>query len=51
MDWACSMHGGKKGNAYGVLIGKLEGKQPLGIRRQRCEDNINVDFKEIWYES
>jgi hypothetical protein len=33
------MHGEKK-NTYIVLVGKLEGKRPLGNRRCRCENDI-----------
>jgi hypothetical protein len=34
-----SMHG-KKMNAYRILVGKPEGKRPLGRPRRRWEDNI-----------
>jgi hypothetical protein len=27
-----------------VLVGKLEGKRPLGIPRHSWEDNINMDL-------
>jgi hypothetical protein len=30
-------------NAYKVLVGKLEGKRPLGRHRRRWEDNIGMD--------
>jgi hypothetical protein len=33
--------------AYTVLVGKSECKRPLGRRRLRCEDNINVDLQEV----
>jgi len=33
--------------AYRVLMGKREGKRPLGRPRRRWEDNIKVDLKEI----
>ena len=29
-----------------VLMGKLEGKGPLGRPRRRCEDNIKIDLQE-----
>jgi hypothetical protein len=32
--------------AYKVLVGKPEGKKPLGKRRRRCQDNIKMDLKE-----
>jgi hypothetical protein len=31
---------GEKSNAYRILVGKPEGKRPLGRPRRRCEDNI-----------
>ena len=36
---ACSTHGERR-DAYRVLVGKPEGKRPLGRRRSRWEDNI-----------
>ena len=30
-----------------VLVGKPEGKRPLGIHRRRWEDNIKMDFQEL----
>jgi hypothetical protein len=30
-----------------VLVGKLEGKRPLGRPRRRWEDNIKVDVQEV----
>jgi hypothetical protein len=33
--------------AYRVLVGKHEGKRPLGRTSLRWEDNIKIDFKEI----
>jgi hypothetical protein len=32
---------------YRVLVGRPEGKRPLGRRRRRWEDNIKTDFREI----
>jgi hypothetical protein len=37
----------KKRNAYRVLVGKPEGKRPLGTPRHRWVDNIKMDLKEI----
>ena len=34
-------------NAYRVLVGKREGKRPLGKSRHRCEDNIKMDLREV----
>jgi hypothetical protein len=33
--------------AYRVLVGKPEGKRPLGRPRRRWEDNINMDLQEV----
>ena len=30
-----------------VLVGKLEGKRPLGRFRRRWEDNIKMDLQEV----
>jgi hypothetical protein len=30
-----------------VLVGKLEGKRPLGRPRHRWEDNIKIDLQEV----
>jgi len=32
---------------YMVLVGKPEGKRPLGRPRRRWEDNITMDFQEM----
>jgi hypothetical protein len=32
---------------YRVLVGKPEGKRPLGRPRRRWEDGIGMDLKEI----
>jgi hypothetical protein len=38
---------GVKRNAFGILVGKPEGKRPLGRPRCRGVDNIKVDLREI----
>ena len=38
-------------NAYRVLVGRPEGKRPLGWPRRRWEDNIKMDFKEGCYDT
>jgi transposase len=45
MGGACSTNGGKR-NAYRILVGKPEGKRPLGRPRRTREDNIRMDFRE-----
>jgi hypothetical protein len=32
---------------YRVVVGRPEGKRPLGRLRHRWEDNINLDLREI----
>ena len=34
--------------AYRVLVGKPEGKRPLGRPRRRWVDNIGMDLQEVW---
>ena len=34
-------------NVYRALVGKPEGKRPLGRPRSRWEDNITMDLKEV----
>jgi hypothetical protein len=38
---------GDKRNAYRMLVGKPEGKRPLGRERRRWVDNIKIDLREI----
>jgi hypothetical protein len=33
-------------NAYRIMVGKPEGKRPLGRPRCRWEDNINIDLRQ-----
>jgi hypothetical protein len=41
---------GDKRNAYRILVGKPEGKRPLGRPRRRWVNNIKRDLREIgWY--
>ena len=32
---------------YGVLVGKPEGKRPIGRPRHRWEDNIKMDLQKV----
>jgi hypothetical protein len=42
------MHGGGEGGGvYRVLVGRPEGKRPLGRSRHRWDDNIKLDLREI----
>jgi hypothetical protein len=38
---------GKKRGLYRVLVGKPEGKRPLGRRCLRRKDNIKMDLQEV----
>jgi hypothetical protein len=40
----------KKRNAYRILVGKPEGKRPLGRPRRRWVDNIKIDLGEIGWD-
>jgi hypothetical protein len=41
---------GKKKNAYRLLVGKPEGKRPLGRRKRRLVDNIRMDLVEVEWD-
>ena len=38
---------GERGDADRVLVGKPEGKRPLGIPSGRWEDNIKMNLQEV----
>jgi hypothetical protein len=46
MGWTCGTHGEGRG-AYRVLVGRTEGKRPLGRPRRRWEENFKMDLGEI----
>jgi hypothetical protein len=46
MGGACSSDAEERG-VYRILVGKPEGKRPLGIPRCRWEDNIRADLQEV----
>jgi len=46
MGGACIVCGGEERRMQG-LVGKPEGKRPLGRPRHRCEDNITMDLQEV----
>jgi hypothetical protein len=41
---------GETRNAYRVLVGKPEGKRPLGTPRRRWGGNIRMDLREIGWD-
>ena len=45
MGGACGTYGGR--DVPKVLVGKPEGKRPLGTARRRWEDNIKMDLREV----
>jgi hypothetical protein len=40
---------GEGKDVYRVLVGKPEGKGPLGRPRRRWEDNVRMDLQEVGY--
>ena len=48
MRWAGHVaHMGEERGAYRILVGKPEGKRPLGRPRCRRVDNIRMDLQEV----
>jgi hypothetical protein len=48
MRWASHVaRMGEKRSAYRLLVGKPEGKRPLGRPRRRWVDNITMDLGEV----
>jgi hypothetical protein len=42
---------GEMRNVYNILVGKLEGKRPVGRPKRTWEDNIRMDVRELgWWE-
>jgi hypothetical protein len=41
---------GENRNAYKILVGRPEGKRPLGRARHRWVDNIKIDHREIGWD-
>jgi hypothetical protein len=37
----------EESKVYRVLVGRPEGKSPLGRPRRRCEDGIRMDIRDI----
>jgi hypothetical protein len=51
MRWAGHVERmGEKRNAYTILVGKPEGKKPLGRPRRRWMDSIKMDLREIGWD-
>jgi hypothetical protein len=48
MRWAGhAAHTGERRGVYRVLVGKPEGKRPLGRRRRIREDNIKTELQKV----
>jgi hypothetical protein len=45
----CRTNGAKR-NEYRILVGKPEGKRPLGRKRRRWVDNIKINLREIGWD-
>ena len=43
----CCIFMGKGRGVHRVLVGKPEGKRPMGRPRRRWEDNIKMDLQEV----
>jgi hypothetical protein len=50
MSRECNTNGEKR-NAYRLIVGKAEGKRPLGRPRRRWLNNIRMDLREIGWGS
>jgi hypothetical protein len=46
MRWAGHVAPTGKNNAYKLLVGKPEGKKPLGRPRRRWVDNVKMDLEK-----
>jgi hypothetical protein len=49
MGRECSTNGEKR-NAYRTLVGKREGKRPLGRPRRRWVDNVEMHLRELGWD-
>ena len=48
MRWAVRVaRMGEERGLYGILVGKPEGRRPLGRPRHRWVDNIRMDLQEV----
>jgi hypothetical protein len=48
LRWAGHVaHMGERRGAYRALVGKPEGRRPLGRPRRTWEDNIKIDLREV----
>jgi hypothetical protein len=47
MRWAGHVARMGKSNAYTLLVGKPEGKRPLGRPRRKWMNNVRIDLREV----
>jgi hypothetical protein len=50
MGGVCSTYEGREVGAYRILLGRPEGRRPLGRPRRRWEDNIKIDLQEVGWD-
>ena len=50
LRWSGHVARMEQSNAYRVLVGKSEGKGPLGRPIRRWEDDIKLDLREVVYD-
>ena len=48
MSGACSTYGEMRGVCR-VLVGKTDGKRPLGRPRRKWKENINIDLHKLGF--
>jgi hypothetical protein len=41
---------GERRGAYRAVVGKPEGRRPLGRPRRRCEGKIKMDLRELGWD-
>ena len=41
---------GERRGAYRILVGRAEGKRPLGRRRRGWEENVKMGVRELGFE-
>jgi hypothetical protein len=47
MGGTCSTYEEEESDIYRVLVGKSDGKRPLGNPRHRWEENIKMNLQEV----
>ena len=51
LTWAGHVERVGEGDAYRVLVGKVEGRRPFISSRHRWKDNIKMNLREVGRES